>query len=79
MARKLSDAEDGSVLLGNLATAHNQFSTLKVLALVIAKLGNVKFGFISEAANTSGAHLAGVLPHRGAGGEAIDACGLNTQ
>lgn len=78
MARKLSDAEDGSVLLGNLATAHNQFSTLKVLALAIAKLGNVKFGFLSEAANTSGAHLAGVLPHRGAGGEAIDVGGLNT-
>ncbi len=46
--------------------------------MAIAKLGNVKFGFISEAANTSGAHLAGVLPHRGAGGEVIDASGLNT-
>jgi NADH-quinone oxidoreductase subunit G len=78
MARKLSDAKNGSVLLGNLATAHNQFSTLKVLALAIARLGNVKFGFISEAANTSGAHLAGVLPHRGTGGEVIDASGLNT-
>ncbi len=78
IARKLSDAKNGSVLLGNLATAHNQFSTLKVLASAIAKLGNAKFGFLSEAANTSGAHLAGVLPHRGAGGEAIDASGLNT-
>jgi NADH-quinone oxidoreductase subunit G len=77
MARKLSDAGSGSVLLGNLATAHDQFSILKVLAVAIAKLGNVKFGFLSEAANSSGAHLAGVLPHRGAGGEVIDACGLN--
>ena len=77
IARKLSDAENGSVLLGNLATAHDQFSTLKVLALTIAKLGNVKFGFLSEAANTSGAHMAGVLPHRGVGGESIDASGLN--
>ena len=77
IARKLSDAKNGSVLLGNLATAHDQFSTLKVLALTIANLGNVKFGFLSEAANTSGAHLAGVLPHRGVGGESIDASGLN--
>jgi NADH-quinone oxidoreductase subunit G len=37
----------------------------------------VKFGFLSEAANTSGAHLAGVLPHRGVAGESIDASGLN--
>ncbi len=78
IARKLFDAENGSVLLGNLATAHDQFSTLKILALAIAKIADVKYGFLSEAANTSGAHLAGVLPHRGAGGEAIDACGLNT-
>ena len=63
MAMKLSEADNGSVFLGNLATAHNQFSILKVLALAIAKLGNVKFGFLSEAANTSGAHLAGALPH----------------
>ena len=77
MAKKLSNAKNGTVLLGNLATAHVQFSTLKSLALVISKLANVKFGFLSEAANTSGAHLAGVLPHRGAGGEITDRSGLN--
>ena len=76
IVKKLSAAENGSVLLGNLATAHNEYSTLKYLALAIAKLGNVKFGFLSEAANTSGAHLAGVLPHRGVGGASIDAAGL---
>ena len=77
VAKKLSNAKDGTVLLGNLATAHVQFSTLKSLALVIAKLANVKFGFLSEAANTSGAHLAGVLPHRGPGGEITEHPGLN--
>ena len=77
IAKKISVAENASVLLGNLATAHDQFSTLKFLALVIARLGNMKFGFLSEAANTSGAHMAGVLPHRGVGGESIDASGLN--
>ncbi len=76
IAKKLSAAEDGSVLLGNLATAHHEYSTLKYLALAIAKLGNLKFGFLSEAANTSGAHLTGVLPHRGVGGESVDTAGL---
>ena len=77
MAKKLSDAGNGTVLLGNLATAHEQFSTLKSLAIIIAKFADVKFGFLSEAANTSGAHLAGVLPHRGAGGVITDCSGLN--
>jgi len=72
MAKKLSEAQAGSVLLGNLATAHDQFLTLKILALAIAKLAGVKFGFISESANTSGAHLAGALPHRGVGGEMLN-------
>ncbi len=72
MAKKLSEAQAGTVLLGNLATAHDQFSTLKILALVIAKLADVKYGFISEAANTSGAHLAGALPHRGAGSQTLN-------
>ncbi|MCH8163329.1 MAG: molybdopterin-dependent oxidoreductase, partial [Proteobacteria bacterium] len=75
--KKLSNAKNGTVLLGNLATAHVQFSTLKSLAFVISKLANVKFGFLSEAANTSGAHLAGVLPHRGVGGVITDRSGLN--
>ena len=76
IVKKISAAENGSVLLGNLATAHNEYSTLKCLALAIAKLGNVKFGFLSEAANTSGAHLAGVLPHRGVGGASLESAGL---
>lgn len=77
MAKKLFNAKNGTVLLGNLATAHVQFSILKTLVSTIAKLGNVKFGFLSESANTSGAHLAGVLPHRRAGGDAVEVSGLN--
>ncbi len=68
IAEKLFKAQAGSVLLGNLATAHEKFSTLKILALEIAKFADIKYGFISEASNTSGAYLAGALPHRGAGG-----------
>lgn len=77
IATKLYNAEKGLILLGNLAIAHEQFSILKVLALTIARLSSSRFGFISEAANSSGAHLAGVLPHRGVGGKNVDHHGLD--
>lgn len=77
MAKKLADAEHGLVLLGNLAQAHEQFSVLKMLALTLTKLTHVQFGFLSEAANSSGACLAGMLPHRGVGGMTTGKVGLN--
>lgn len=77
IAKKLLQAKHGLILLGNLSQAHSEFTTLKALATTIAKLANVKLGFLTEAANTSGAHLAGVLPHRGAGGTTVSECGLN--
>lgn len=76
IAKKLTDAKHGIVLLGNLAQAHEQFSILKTLALTLTKLTKVKFGFLSESANSSGACLAGMLPHRGVGG-ATSTVGLN--
>ena len=75
----LTKAENGTVLLGNLAVAHPQFSVLKYLSAVIAKLAGVKLGFIAEAANTVGAHLVGVLPHRGPGGKIINPPGLDAR
>ncbi len=76
VADQLIAAQDGVVLLGNAATAHAQYATLKYLAQQIAKRSGLILGFLGEAANTSGAHLAGALPHRGAGGVAVDQPGL---
>jgi NADH-quinone oxidoreductase subunit G len=64
IANNLHEAECGIVLMGNLATAHPQYSTLRALAGSLAKLCNISFGYLSEGANSSGAWLAGVLPHR---------------
>ncbi|OGT71910.1 MAG: NADH-quinone oxidoreductase subunit G [Gammaproteobacteria bacterium RIFCSPLOWO2_12_47_11] len=77
MAGKLKDAQNGMILLGNLATAHPEFSTLRALAGAIARLANVKIGFLAESANSAGACLAGMLPHRKPGGTKSDKSGLD--
>lgn len=77
MAEKLSAAKNGLLLLGNLAVAHNQFSILKALAQVIAEMGGIKSGFLGESVNSSGACLAGVLPHRAVAGKAVNNAGLD--
>lgn len=83
IAELLSNDNKATVLLGNLATAHPQFSTVRALAATIAKLSNATFGYMGEANNTSGAWLAGVVPHRRAAGAAIETAieriGLNAE
>jgi NADH-quinone oxidoreductase subunit G len=70
IATILRDAENGLVLLGNIAGRHKAFSAVRGLAASIAASTGTRLGFLSEGANSAGAHLAGVLPHRRAGGEA---------
>ena len=77
IANKLKESTNGIVLLGNLATAHPQFSTIRAIVGEISKLANVKFGFLAESANSAGACLAGVLPHRKPGGAKSDKTGLD--
>ncbi|MBL1141060.1 MAG: NADH-quinone oxidoreductase subunit G [Proteobacteria bacterium] len=78
IAAQLLDADDAIVLLGNIASSHPQFSLLRSLAGLIAELSNSKLGYLSENANTSGAWLAGAVPHRLTGCKQTDA-GMNTQ
>ncbi|MEM6998442.1 MAG: NADH-quinone oxidoreductase subunit NuoG [Pseudomonadota bacterium] len=79
IADKLTVAEDAIVLVGNIATAHPQYSMIRSLAGLIAKLSNSKLGYLSENANTSGAWLVGAVPHRSIGGNTSDNTGMNTQ
>ncbi|OQW95454.1 MAG: NADH-quinone oxidoreductase subunit G [Beggiatoa sp. IS2] len=65
-----------AVLLGNLATAHPQFSVIRTLATGIAQLSGGILGYLPEAANTAGAWLAGAVPHRSALGKPVDTVGL---
>ncbi len=69
---ELKSAERSTVLLGNLAYMHPNYSALRALAEAIATQTDSVLGYLSEGANTAGACLAGALPHRGAAGVTED-------
>ena len=77
MATSLSEAGQATVLLGLNAAMHPAFSILRALAVLVAKLGGARLGFLSEGANSAGACLAGVLPHRTAGGAVRAGVGMD--
>ena len=77
IAKILKDASHGLILLGNIAGRHKAFAAVRALAASIASTTGTSFGFLSEGANSAGAHLAGVLPHRRAGGKTRDEDGLH--
>ena len=77
MAATLADAEQATVLLGLDAAMHTAFSTLRAIAVLVGELSGAKVGFVSDGANSAGACLAGVLPHRSAGGATRSATGLD--
>ncbi|EIJ42758.1 NADH-quinone oxidoreductase, chain G [Beggiatoa alba B18LD] len=79
IATYLSAGERSTLLLGALATSHPQYAIINALANAIAQLSNSKLGYLAESANTVGAYLAGVLPHRGAAGESLKTAGLDAQ
>ncbi len=65
MAMHLKSAPQGTILLGNLASAHPNGAILRTLARTLARLSGKSLGYLSEGPNSAGAWLAGVLPHRG--------------
>ncbi|MET0116907.1 MAG: NADH-quinone oxidoreductase subunit NuoG [Sedimenticola sp.] len=65
VAEQLKAADNASVLLGNIATAHPDYSLLCSLAAKVAEASGATLGFLPEAANSTGAHLA------------IDTAGMN--
>ncbi|HAJ91705.1 MAG TPA: NADH-quinone oxidoreductase subunit G, partial [Gammaproteobacteria bacterium] len=79
MAQALKDADRATVLLGNVATAHPQFSVIKALATIIAAASGAIPGVLTDGANGAGGWLAGVLPHRGPAGTAVSTAGLDAQ
>ncbi|PLZ01063.1 NADH-quinone oxidoreductase subunit G [Burkholderia sp. WAC0059] len=64
VAASLESGERRFVLLGNSAVQHPDFSSLHAAAQWIAETTGATLGFLTEAANTVGAWLAGVVPGR---------------
>ncbi len=79
MAAALKEADAATLLLGNVATAHPQYSMLKALAGMIATASGATLGVLTDGSNTAGGWLAGALPHRGPAGTAAPTAGLDAQ
>ena len=62
IARSLMGGERKAILLGNAAAHHANASSLLVLANWIGEQTGATVGYLTEAANTVGAQLAGALP-----------------
>ncbi|WP_275096941.1 NADH-quinone oxidoreductase subunit NuoG [Sedimenticola hydrogenitrophicus] len=71
IADNLKSAANGTVLLGNLAVAHADFSILRVLAGAVAKACDVTLGYLPEAANSVGARLVGAVAAAGDDAQAM--------
>lgn len=69
---QLKSADSSTVLLGNLASMHPDYSALRALAEAITIETGSVFGYLSEGANTAGAWLAGAVSHRGVAGAVVD-------
>ncbi|VWB51210.1 NADH dehydrogenase subunit G [Burkholderia pseudomultivorans] len=65
VAQALANGERRAVLLGNAAVRHPEFAKLHAIAQWIADNTGATFGFLTEAANTVGAHVVGALPGDG--------------
>ncbi|VWD25709.1 NADH dehydrogenase subunit G [Burkholderia aenigmatica] len=65
LAQSLANGERRAVLLGNVAVRHPEFAKLHAVAKWIADNTGATFGFLTEAANTVGAHVVGALPGEG--------------
>src|SRR6185437_8348601 len=78
LAAGAGEAEGGkrAVWLGGLALRHPRFADLRALAAALAQVTGASLGVLAEGANAAGAHLAGALPHREAGGTPASSPGL---
>lgn len=72
-------AGQGAVVTGELLDNHPEASVMRyMLDWLISNTGSAHYHF-TVGANTAGAWYAGMLPHRSAGGRAIENPGLNIQ
>ena len=78
MAKTLKAAGRKVILLGVNALHHSDLSSLRSLAGLIAELTGAHLGYLTDGANSAGGWLAGAIPHRTSGGQAVTK-GLHAQ
>ncbi len=79
IAQQLSEADDAVLVLGNLALASPQAASLRAWGSVLAAATGAAMGELPHGANSAGAWAAGAVPHRVAGGEALEHAGLDAR
>lgn len=77
LVEQLRGKQKAYILLGALALHHPQAAEIRYLAQKIADLSGAKLGLMTDGANSAGAWLAGAIPHRHAGGVALNEIGLS--
>jgi NADH-quinone oxidoreductase subunit G len=77
VAASLATGELRVILLGAQAQHHASYSEIRALAAALAAATGATLGYLPEGGNAVGAALAGVLPHRAAGGREVAQPGLN--
>lgn len=77
LVENLIAAKNSAVFLGSISVQHPRYSTLQALSKAVAANTDSKLGYFAEAANTTGAWLAGAVPHRVEAGLKSASIGLN--
>jgi NADH-quinone oxidoreductase subunit G len=77
IVKSLIEAKDGVILVGQLAISSSKASALKEVLSYIAQETNVDLVFLPYGANSYGAEIIGLLPHKKIGNTASDDVGLN--
>jgi NADH-quinone oxidoreductase subunit G len=68
LAERLQVAERGVLLLGQFAMSHPAASWLRALSAYVAAATGSALNILTHGSNSTGARLAGAVPHRGPGG-----------
>jgi NADH-quinone oxidoreductase subunit G len=68
LAARLAESDKGLVMLGQSAQQHGEGAWLRTLAAYIADATGSALNVLSLGGNSTGAWLAGAVPHRGPGG-----------
>ncbi len=65
IAESLAEGKQAAIFLGNYAVQHDDFAQIHAAAQALAQVTGATLGFLTEAANTVGAYIAGALPQSG--------------
>ncbi len=65
IAETFTEGKRAAIFLGNYAVQHDDFAQLHAAAQALAQITGATLGFLTEAANSVGAQLAGAVPQAG--------------